>query len=222
MAEPTIVQIVRTYFTSDFYKKAADILHERKYEIEKAQSAIIPLVLGAMLNKATKNVESCEAIFNDCRDAERVFSVNYDYELLTTEKMVNEGHLFIKEQPNVEKEISDYSGIRPASVSGLISLSIPSILGLLGKHIMRNKLSPSGLAGYLSSQENDISNSIPVQLVSLEKYLNISPPVKVNKLHWDYSFKKFTSVRSKRWWRVLIITIIVIIATGFYFLAKNQ
>ncbi len=216
MADPTIVQLVRTYFTSDFYKKASEALDERKYETEKALSAIIPLILGAMLHKAIENKESCESIFNDCRDAERVFSVNYDFDLLFPGTANDQ--LFDKKHVEVEKEIAKYSGIKPSSVSGLISLAVPSVLGLLGKHIMRNKYSPSGLAGYLSSQEKFIARAIPPRLASMESYFQISSAPKSTKLHWDYSFQKFTTVKWKRWRRVIVIAAILIVLAAVYLL----
>ena len=221
MADPTIVQLVRTYFTSDFYKEAAKVLDERKYETEKALSAIIPLVLGAMLHKATASTESCESFFNECRDAERVFSVNYDFDLLTSQTHQAEYQLFDKKHADVEKEIAKYSGITSNSVTGLISLAIPSILGLLGKHIMRNKLSASGLAGYLSSQESYIALATPNPLVSLETSFNVSPATKLNKPFWDYSFKKFTTVKWKRWRRAIVITALVIVTIGLYLLLRK-
>lgn len=218
MADPTIVQLVRTYFTSDFYKKAAEALDERKYETEKALSAIIPLILGAMLHKATADKESCESFFNDCRDAERVFSVNYDFDLLYPQTNNNEDRLFDKKHVEVEKEIARYSGIKNSSVSGLISLAVPSILGLLGKHILRNKYSPSGLAGYLSSQEKFIAQAITPGFESMESYFQISPAPKSKQLHWDYSFKKFTTVKWKRWRRAIVIAAVLIAAAALYFL----
>ncbi|MEO7316678.1 MAG: DUF937 domain-containing protein [Ginsengibacter sp.] len=218
MADPTIVQLVRTYFTSDFYKKAAEALDERKYETEKALSAIIPLILGAMLHKATADKESCESFFNDCRDAERVFSVNYDFDLLHRKTNNNEDRLFDKKHVEVEKEIARYSGIKNSSVSGLISLAVPSILGLLGKHIMRNKYSSSGLAGYLSSQEKFIAQAIPPTLESMESYFQLTPLPKSNKLPWDYSFQKFTTIKWKRWRRVIVIAVVLMVVAAVYFL----
>lgn len=219
MADPTIVQLVKTYFTSDFYKEAAKVLDERKYETEKAMSAIIPLILGAMLQKSIAGKESCEAIFHDCQDAERVFSMNYDYELLSPQSPDSKHQLFDKKKADVKKEVANYSGIEPDSVTGLISLAIPAILGLLGKHILRNKLSASGLAGYFSSQENHIAASIPAPLVGLETSFNIVPAANSGKLSWDYSFQKFTTIKWKRWRRVIIITILVIIIVVYLLLA---
>ncbi len=220
MADPTIVQLVRTYFTSDFYKESAKVLDERKYETEKALSAIIPLVLGAMLHKATATKESCESIFKDCQDAERVFSVNDDFDLLTSKTPKAEYQLFDKKDANIEKEIANYSGIKPSSVTGLISLAVPAILGLLGKHILRNQLSASGLAGFLSSQENYIAHSIPPPFVSMETYFNISPAIKSTKSQWDYSFKKFTTIKWKRWRRAIVITAFLIIAVMLYLVLR--
>ena len=219
MADPTIVQLAKTYFTSDFYKEAAKILDERKYETEKAVSAIIPLILGAMLHKATASKESCEAIFHECQDAERVFSMNYDYELLSEQSPGFKHQLFDKKNADIKEEIANYSGIKPDSVRRLISLAVPSILGLLGKHVLRNKLSASGLAGYFSSQENHIAASIPAPLISLETSFNIVPATKSNKLPWDYSFQKFTTIKWKRWRRVIIITILVLIVVVYLLLA---
>ena len=219
MADPTIVQLAKTYFTADFYKETAKILDERKYETEKAMSAIIPLILGAMLYKATASKESCEAIFHECQDAERVFSMNFDYELLSPQSAGSKHQLFDKKNADIKKEIANYSGIEPDSVTSLISLAVPAILGLLGKHVLRNKLSASGLAGYFSSQENHIAASIPAPLIALETSFNIIPASKSNKLTWDYSFQKFTTIKWKRWRRVIIITILVLIVVIYLLLA---
>ena len=221
MADPTIVQLVRTYFTSDFYKNAAKVLEERKYETEKAVSAIIPLVLGAMLHKATMSKESCEEFFQECQDAERVFSVNYDYELLSSGEAGLKYQLFDKKNADVEKEISEYSGVEGDSVRRLISLAAPSILGLLGKHVLRNRLSASGLAGFLSSQENHIAVALPKPLVSLETSFNLSPATKSDKQFWDYSFKKFTTIRWKRWRRAIIIIAVVLTIAAVFFLVRK-
>ena len=219
MADPTIVQLVKTYFTSDFYKEAGRILDERKYEIEKALSAIIPLILGAMLQKATASQESCESIFQDCQDAERVFSVNYNYDLLSSGLADPKHQLFDKKNADVQEEISKYSGLKPGSVSGLISLTVTATLGLLGKHVLRKKLSASGLAGYFSSQEEHIASSLPAPLMSLETSFNFVPAKKSNKQSWDYSFQKFTTIKWKRWRRVIIITIVVLIAVSYILIA---
>src|SRR5690606_28085537 len=114
------------------------------------------------------------------------------------------------------KEIADYSGIKSTSVTRLISLTVPSVLGLLGKHVLRNKLSASGLAGYLSSQENHIVAAIPSPLESLETSFNLFPVQKSEKPFWDYSFKKFTTIKGKRWRRVIFIAVFVMVAAAVY------
>ena len=220
MADPTIIQIAKTYFTSDFYKIAATRLGERKYEVEMAISAIIPLILGALLNRATSGKENCESVYNVCLEEAEKFSVNFDFSKLVADNAPSSLYLLKEKKGIIEKEIALYADIKLASVSKLISMVVPSILGLTGKHATRNNLSANGLAGFLSSQESFIIPHIPEPLHSFEKYFDLAPTKKSNFLHWDYSFKKFSSSHpAKKWW--IISAVVLALAIIVYFLATK-
>lgn len=214
MAAPTIIQLLRTYFTSDFYSRAAELLDENTYKTEKAvAAAIIPLIAGSMLREATASTESNLNLFKLCTEAEENFASEYDYTIL--EKQNGPADLPLKE--DILPRISDYAGIRTDSVARLITLASLSAYGLIGKHIRRNQLSPGGLAGYLSSQEDVIADALPASLLFLKDSLDIANVFSVKK-KWDYSSRKYPSLAWKRGRRILIAGVFILLLIVLYVL----
>ena len=76
-------------------------------------------------------------------------------------------NLFGGNQSGVVSAISRYAGLKDSSVSSLMSMGLPVILGILGRHAEQNNLTAGGLSGFLSSQYNNIVAAIPAELSSL-------------------------------------------------------
>lgn len=60
--------------------------------------------------------------------------------------------------------LSQFSGAKSTSISSLLSMAVPAILAMLGKHASTNNLSSDGLASMLAGQKGNIASAMPAGL----------------------------------------------------------
>lgn len=164
-----LIETVKNYFTSEFTNQASSSLGESSSGISKALTAIIPTGLAGILSKATSGTDGANSIFDMAKNAISSISGNTS---LSSPENTQKGNtmissLFGSNQSTISSAISNYAGIKDSSASSLMSMGLPAIMGLLGKHAEENNFSPSGLSGFLSSQKDHIMNALPPGLSSV-------------------------------------------------------
>lgn len=170
-----LLEMVKNYFTSEFTNHASSMLGENTAGISKALTAIIPTELAGILNKATSGTEGANEVYERAKNSvDHVSAPN-----LTSAENVEKGNnlltnLFGTRQTGIVGAIAGYAGIKESSTSSLMSMGLPAIMGLLGKHAEQNNLSASGLSGFLSSQKDHILQAMPSGLTSLAGMLGIT------------------------------------------------
>ncbi|MEO6838518.1 MAG: DUF937 domain-containing protein [Ginsengibacter sp.] len=170
-----LIETVKNYFTNEFINQASSSLGENSSGISKALTAIIPTGLAGILSKATSGSDGASSIFDMAKNAISSISGNTN---LTSPENTQKGSsilsgLFGNSQGAVTSAVSNFAGIKDSSVSSLMSMGLPAIMGLLGKHAEQNNLTPSGLSGFLSSQKDHIMNALPSGLSSLTSMLGL-------------------------------------------------
>ena len=170
-----LIETVKNYFTSEFTNQASSSLGENPSGISKALTAIIPVGLAGILDKATSGADGANSIFDMAKNAISSISGNTS---LSTPENAQKGSsilasLFGSSQPAIASAVSNFSGIKDSSASSLMSMALPAIMGLLGKHAEQNNLSPSGLSGFLSSQKDHIMSALPSGLSSVTGLLGL-------------------------------------------------
>ncbi len=163
------LETVKNYFTSEFSNQAANSLDESSAGVSKALSAIVPAGLAGILRKATSGNEGADSVFNMTKDAAGYLSPIPNLTDLHNDERGSEipSSIFGSNQSQVESAVAHFGGIKNSSAAALITLALPAIMGFLGKHAAQNNLSASGLAGFLSSQKDNISQTMPAGLSSL-------------------------------------------------------
>lgn len=171
----SFMETVKNYFTSEFINQSAVSLDESSSGVSKALSAIIPAGLAGILNKATSGNDGAQNIYSMAKDAAGYFSASPNLAKLHNEEEGSNlpSDIFGNNESNVTNAIAKYAGIQQSSAGSLITLALPVIMGLLGKHIEENNLSASGLSGFLSSQKDNIINAMPSGLSSLAGILGL-------------------------------------------------
>lgn len=170
-----LIETVKDYFTSEFTNRASTALGENSSGISKALSAIIPTGLAGILSKATSGSDGASGIFDMAKNA--ISNVTGPANLSTGtnqeagKSMVS--NLFGSKQSGIVNAISKYAGIKDSSASSLMSMGLPAIMGLLGKHAEQNNLTPGGLTGFLTSQKDNIMEAMPTGLSSLTGMLGL-------------------------------------------------
>ena len=169
------LETVKSYFTAEFSNQAANSLDESSSGVSKALSAIIPVSLAGILNKATSGNEGAESIFNMAKGAIGYFSTLPNLSNLNNDEAGSEipSKIFVSDESQITRAVSQFSGIKNSSASSLITLALPAIMGLLGKQAQQSNLSASGLSGFLSSQKDNIMQTMPSGLSSLAGMLGL-------------------------------------------------
>ncbi|MEO6814605.1 MAG: DUF937 domain-containing protein, partial [Ginsengibacter sp.] len=136
----SFMETVKNYFTSEFINQSAVSLDESSSGVSKALSAIIPAGLAGILNKATSGNDGAQNIYSMAKDAAGYFSASPNLAKLHNEEEGSNlpSDIFGNNESNVTNAIAKYAGIQPSSAGSLITLALPVIMGLLGKHIEEN------------------------------------------------------------------------------------
>ena len=170
-----LIETVKDYFSNDFTNQASSALGENNSGISKALSAIIPTGLAGIVSKATSGPDGATSIFNMAKNA--IGNVTGTATPAAgTNVEVGKGmlsNLFGNNQSGIVSAISKFAGIKDSSASSLMSMGIPAIMGLLGKHAQQNNLNPDSLSGLLASQKDNIMQAMPAGLSSLTGMLGL-------------------------------------------------
>jgi len=165
---PNFVETIKNYFTSHFIEKAASTLGENPGSVSKAVTAIIPTSLAGILYKATSSTEGAKEVFETAKNA-NIIDANAD-NISSNEYQLRGANMFsriFENKQTISSAISSYSGIKDTSASSLLDMILPVIMAFLGKHARENNLSASGLAGFLSSQKDQIQQGLPSALTPI-------------------------------------------------------
>ncbi len=167
-----LMETIKNYFTDEFTNRASSTLGESSSGISKALSAVIPTSLAGILIKATSGDVGANSILDMAKNA---FSSNAGSPELTSPEKGSDmlSSLFGNKTSGINSAISQFAGIKDSSASSLLSMGLPAIMGILGKHADQNNLSASGLAGFLSSQKDHILHAMPAGLSSITGLLGL-------------------------------------------------
>lgn len=167
-----LIDAAKGLFTNNLVGKASSYLGESENTIIKAIGGIIPSLLGGITEKATASPEGALAVTNLAKESDNSdflgnlggFVDNDGNGLLNKGAGLLNG-LFGEGKTNMlSNVIAQFSGAKSSSISSLLSMAAPAILGMLGKHANSNNLGSDGLASMVSSQKANIANAMPAGL----------------------------------------------------------
>lgn len=167
-----LIDAAKGLFTNELVGKASAYLGESENSVTKALTGIVPSLLGGLTEKATASHEGAVEVTNLAKESDNAgflgnlggFFDNGGDSLLSKGTGLL-GGLFGEGKTNMLSSlISQFSGAKSSSITSLLSLAAPAILGMLGKHASSNNLGADGLASMLSSQKSNIANALPAGL----------------------------------------------------------
>ncbi len=167
-----LVEAAKGLFSNELVGKASAYLGESENTVLKAISGIVPSLLGGVTEKAAASHDNAVAVTNLAKESESAgfvenlggFFNQADSGLLSKGAgLLNS--LFGEGKTNMLSTlIAQFSGAKSTSVSSLLNLAGPAILGMLGKHAKTNNLNADGLASVLKSQKGNIASAMPAGL----------------------------------------------------------
>lgn len=212
-----ILSNIRDYFTEDF-KDSLDInLDEPGTGVSKALSAIIPTALVAIVNKSETEINSGNSIFTLANQAASYYSKEPDVAQLQNDEAGSNlpYDIFGENEQNVARHIAAYSGIRPGSVSTLMVLAVPVIMGKLGELAQNGHLSAGEFSSAILNYKEGIHQMIPdgYTLPDLDGAILTAKEDK-NKINETAAARRANYVMP-RW--VPILVVVIVVALLIYF-----
>lgn len=163
-----LIDVAKGLFTNELVNKAGAYLGESEAGVTKAISGILPTVLSSLVNKtATHEGAGAVAAMVEENHSSGIlnnlggFFGNDNGGLLNKGANLLSG-LFGGNSNTVTNLISNFAGVKSSSVSSLLSMAVPAVLGLIGKHSAGS--GASGIASLLSSQKDNIAAAVPAGL----------------------------------------------------------
>ena len=174
--EINLLEIVKKQISGEILQKAAAFLGEDTSASQKALNAILPSVLGGVVNQST-SISSATNLMNTLTTDGHDGSIFNSLSNLLNGGSATQGlmaagdgivkSLFGNKTSGIVDWIASYAGIKTGSASGLMSLVAPVVMGAIGKQISGGQTGVSGLMSLLGGQTNFIKNALPAGLSSV-------------------------------------------------------
>lgn len=174
-----IIDLAKGLFTNDTIAAASSSLGESHENVQKAVTGAVPAILAGLLNKAG----SGGGISNLVNSASQLTSGGDLGNLLGGATSGGSGSSWLSQGASLLQSIfgnklgsignmlSGFSGIKESSASSLLSLAVPAILSLIGRH--SNGSDEKSILGYLNNQKDNIMSAVPSGL-DLSNALGVS------------------------------------------------
>ncbi|MBV6439978.1 MAG: hypothetical protein EPGJADBJ_01636 [Saprospiraceae bacterium] len=170
-----LLDSIKEYVTPELIGQAANLLGENEGGISKAIGGLAPTILAGLLDKsgdsnALGNIFSALSKF-DSGILGKLGSLIGGGNLAQGDpKDVSGqflGSIFGARIPAITNAVAAFSGTRSSSVSSLLGMVGPLVMGILSKKINTEGLNVSGFANLLLGQKNNILGALPTGLGSI-------------------------------------------------------
>lgn len=173
-----IADLVKSYVSQDLISKAGILPGEDEGSISKAISGLIPAILGGVAAKANQSEADAQQWLDEAKLAHHSGLPGSMSSLPANEEAPDQGSgwlnkIFGGQSNGIINTLSGFSGIKSSSLSSLVSVIAPLIMGLLGKQAVESNLDASGFSGFLSTQKANILGALPSGLGSIAATLGL-------------------------------------------------
>lgn len=157
-------------FNNDLISKAASALGESEGSISKTVSAAVPSLLSGILNTAKSDgAANLMKLAGQANDSGILDNIGSLFGGSNSSSLLNMGssllsNLMGNKAMGLTSLISAFTGSKQSTTNSILSAIAPIALSYIGKQIISNKWSASGLMDWLTGQKNQINNAIPAGL----------------------------------------------------------
>lgn len=208
-----LLSMTQKFMTPDLVQKFSGALGQPADKIQSGLKSVIPTLLMGLANKGSSN-EGAQSILNMARNPN-----------LEGPEAVN--GIFGNELTNVTTSLGSATGMSSSSITKMLGMIAPVVMGVLGKKVRQEGMSASGLSGFLANQKSSLANLVPTGISNLFGFGASSPAMgKVAGSMKDvpHSAKPFPTTRSstlpattKKSWGPIILLAMAILAALWWF-----
>lgn len=180
-----LLDSIKEYITPELIGQAAQLFGENEGGISKAIGGLAPVILSGLLNK-TGDSNAMGSIFNTLSNFDSGVLGNPGSLLDGGNLAHNDpkdaaghflGSVFGAKVPAITNAVASFSGAKSSTVSSLLGLVGPLVMGLLSKKINSDGLNVSGFSNLLTSQKSSILGALPTGLGSILGLADMGNPV---------------------------------------------
>jgi outer membrane protein OmpA-like peptidoglycan-associated protein len=215
-----LIETVKSALSGDMTNKMAGMLGESSANIQQAMQGIVPAILTGVLLKA--DAGDTQDTLNLATEAARI-DIPFNLNSLAGGQGNSRGmdflkNLFGEKTAGLSDSIAGYAGVSNQSASSLMSIAAPTVLGILGKHILDSNMNASGLRSFLNSQRKKILNALPtgIFLEGIMGFENLSGIAG----KFMYSENPPEKKRSGTKWVVPLVLLLIAIVAVWFFMNK--
>jgi OOP family OmpA-OmpF porin len=208
-----LLSMTQSFMTPDLVQRFSGALGQPADKIQSGLKSVIPSFLMGLANKGSTN-EGAQSILNMARNPN-----------LEGSEAVN--GIFGNELTSVSTSLGSATGMSSSSITKMLSMIAPVVMGVLNKKVRQEGMNASGLMGFLSNQKASLANLVPVGISNLFGFGASSPSMgKVASSMKDvpHSAKSFPTTRSttlpattKKSWAPIILLAAAILAALWWF-----
>ena len=199
----TLLDTLSGLLTPDMIGKAASALGESEPAVSKGMSAVFPVLLSSVANRAG-DADFASSLFNLVRDPANDGSLLGNVASLLGPGSSSSpmmalggkllGSLFGNNVGNLASALGGYAGVKPATSHSMLSVAAPLLLSVLGKAVRSGNLNLSSLISLITGQKDSYAKALPGPLSRLDGYFAspvraayaAPPPVEEKKSIWRW------------------------------------
>jgi OmpA-OmpF porin, OOP family len=228
MSTFNLLDMAKSYLTNELVSKASNALGESEGGITKALSAAIPSIIGTVADKAS-TTEGAQAVYNMAAEQNNsgilgslgnFFNQDSDSSSLLGKSSGLISSLFGNggQSNMLTSLISNFAGVKSSSMGSILSMAVPAILGMIGKHSSSNNIGASGLGSLLSSQKDLAMKALPAgfSLSSLMSGASNTTSKVASSAHAAYNEVEEKTTSGLKW--LLPLLLLAGLAIGSYYL----
>jgi len=165
--------------TPDLIGKAASLLGDSEPAVSKGMSAVFPVLLGSLANRAS-DPAFASTLSNLVRDPANDGSLLGNAASLLSPSAASSpmtalggkflSTLFGNNLGSLGGSLAGYSGVKPSSASSMLSFAAPLVLSMLGKTVKSGNLNVGSLASLLTGQKSAYAAALPGPLSRLDSF----------------------------------------------------
>ncbi|MGI4869744.1 MAG: DUF937 domain-containing protein [Janthinobacterium lividum] len=168
----TLLELAQNYFAGEPTRQASKALGETESNIGTALRSIIPLVIGSLFNRSQQPGGAAEllglaqqahssGILSNLSSLLGGLSSGTTTTATADGGLLNRGTEMLRSVLGTQYApavtgVSQQAGISSSSAGSLLSMAVPVVLGLLGKHTATNNLNASSFGSYLGDQRSSL------------------------------------------------------------------
>jgi OmpA-OmpF porin, OOP family len=175
----SLLESLKGMVTPELIAKAAGFLGESESSTGKAMGAILPTVLGGLVDKGSSTTGASDILdmvksgnFQQGGNVLGSLSGLFGGDSPQSTDLMSTGtslisSLFGDKIGGIASLISSFSGVKQSSTNGLLSMAAPLVMSMLGKKIGSDGLNASSLMNLFSSEKAEIASALPAGLGGL-------------------------------------------------------